>query len=83
MKEPIGFLIFVIVWLLIVIIGLIRPKTYFPIMKWKMNIMGKMFGFDIKPQSDEILTKRIRIFYSIFLVVGLVMLFGALKDILR
>ena len=81
MGTPQGFLIFIIIWLLAVIVGLIRPKTYIPIIKWQMKFMGKVYGFDANPQSDEVLAKRIRIFHSIFLVFGLVMLFIILKTI--
>jgi len=44
MGTPQGFLIFIIIWLLAVIVGLIRPKTYIPIIKWQMKSIGRGVG---------------------------------------
>lgn len=71
-------LIFIIVWLALVIIGLISPKTYLPLAKWKMKVFGKLFGFKTEPESDEIVCKKMRIWYGIFLIFGLFILFNVL-----
>ena len=58
-------------WLLFVILGLIRPKTYLPLLEWNMKVFGKLYGFKIEPQSDDITCKKVRIWYSVFLIFGL------------
>jgi hypothetical protein len=68
-------LIFISIWLLLVIVGLIRPTIFLPLIKWKMKFWGRMTGFDVTPRSDQEICKKIRIFYSIFLVFGLFVLY--------
>lgn len=71
-------LVFIIIWFIFVFIGLIKPKQYLPLLKWQMKIFGKLYGFKTEPQSDEIICKKIRIWYSIFLIFGLFVLFHIL-----
>lgn len=71
-------LVSIIVWLILVIIGLIRPKTYLPLLKWQTKVFGKLYGFKTEPESDEIICKKVRIWYSIFLIFGLFILFNVL-----
>lgn len=71
-------LIFIIFWLALVIIGLIRPKTYLPLLKWQMKVFGKLYGFKTEPQPDEVIFKKIRMWYSVFFIFGLFILFNVL-----
>ena len=71
-------LVFLIVLLIFVIVGLIRPRTYLLLVKWNMKVFGKLYGFKIEPISDEIVCKRMRIWYSFFLIYGLFILFNVL-----
>ena len=52
-----GPLIFITIWLLLVIIGLVNPKTFLPLLIWQMKYVGELFGFKIELKSDEILCK--------------------------
>jgi hypothetical protein len=70
--------IILIIWILLVIIGLVSPRTILPFVKWQARMWGKISGFTSTPELDQILIKRMRIFYSIFLIFGLLMLFGLL-----
>jgi len=71
-------LIFIIGWLILVIIGLIKPKIFLPLIKWQMKLTGKLYGFKAEPESDESICKKIRIWYSFFLIFGLFILFNVL-----
>jgi hypothetical protein len=78
MSMRLAFFVFLIVWLALVIIGLLRPRTYLPFAKWNMKLVGKLYGLKIEPVSDDIVCRRMRIWYSVFLVFGLVFLFTVL-----
>jgi hypothetical protein len=47
-----------------VVFGLIAPRYYLPVAKWKMRWIGKMFGFRIEAESDEIVCRKMRIWYG-------------------
>jgi hypothetical protein len=74
MKSPVLVLVFIGVWLILVIIGLIRPQTYLRLLKWQMRTFAKIYGFKAEPQSDEEVCRRIRILYAVLLVFGLFIL---------
>lgn len=64
-------LIFLIVWLILVCIGLIVPKVYLPLIKWQVHLFGRMFGFKVEPEPDRVIFRKMRLWYSFFLVFGL------------
>ena len=63
-------LIFLIFWLSLVIIGLVRPQLYLPMAKWNMKLLGRMYGFNAEPQPDEVIIRKMRLWYGFFLLFG-------------
>jgi len=75
--------IFFSLYFVLAILGIAKPRLFLPLFKWHASIFGKLYGFDVKVKSDDVLIKRLRIWYILFLIVGIVLISLMIRDYLK
>ncbi len=70
-------------WLGVPILGLVKPQSFKLMLKLASKINEVLYGFRLVPVSEEVFIQRVRLWCSVFLLIGLSFLWAMLTGRLQ